>query len=285
MYKGHRELLVDSAAIRESFREGLELGDMELNANEYVTLVDEKSSTHRALAKFDSTTQRVIALPKFDDPVWGITPRNPEQLFALDLLMNDKIKMVTLVGKAGTGKTLLALAAGLCKTTEEQLYQRVLVSRPIFPLGRDIGFLPGTVEEKLGPWMKPIYDNVEFLMGLTRGGRRRGQGPETLVDMGVLEIEPLTYIRGRSIPRQFLIVDEAQNLTPHEAKTILTRAGEGTKVIFTGDPYQIDNPYVDSSDNGLVHLVHRFRNEPLAGTVTLMKGERSELAERAANIL
>ena len=199
--------------------------------------------------------------------------------------MNDKIKMVTLVGKAGTGKTLLALAAGLCKTTEEQLYQRVLVSRPIFPLGRDIGFLPGTVEEKLGPWMKPIYDNVEFLMGLTRGGRRRGQGPETLVDMGVLEIEPLTYIRGRSIPRQFLIVDEAQNLTPHEAKTILTRAGEGTKVIFTGDPYQIDNPYVDSSDNGLVHLVHRFRNEPLAGTVTLMKGERSELAERAANIL
>ncbi|MGC6417073.1 MAG: PhoH family protein [Bradymonadia bacterium] len=285
LYKGHRELLVDSAAIRESFREGLELGDMELNANEYVTLVDESSSTHRALAKFDSTTQRIIALPKFDDPIWGITPRNPEQLFALDLLMNDKIKMVTLVGKAGTGKTLLALAAGLCKTTEEQLYQRVLVSRPIFPLGRDIGFLPGTVEEKLGPWMKPIYDNVEFLMGLTRGGRRRGQGPETLVDMGVLEIEPLTYIRGRSIPRQFLIVDEAQNLTPHEAKTILTRAGEGTKVIFTGDPYQIDNPYVDSSDNGLVHLVHRFRDEPLAGTVTLMKGERSELAERAANIL
>jgi len=161
------------------------------------------------------------------------------------------------------------------------------VSRPVFPLGRDIGFLPGTVEEKLDPWMKPIYDNVEFLMGAhnANNGRRRSQGPETLVDMGVLEIEPLTYIRGRSIPRQFLIVDEAQNLTPHEAKTILTRAGEGTKVVFTGDPYQIDNPYVDSSDNGLVHLVHRFRNEPLAGTVTLLKGERSELAERAANLL
>ena len=199
--------------------------------------------------------------------------------------MDDRVKMVTLVGKAGTGKTLLALAAGLAKATDEQVYQRVLVSRPIFPLGRDLGFLPGTVEEKLDPWMKPIYDNVDFLMGLNGRGRRRSNGPETLVDMGVLEIEPLTYIRGRSIPRQFMIVDEAQNLTPHEAKTILTRAGEGTKVIFTGDPYQIDNPYVDASDNGLVHLVHRFRNEPLAGTVTLMKGERSLLAERAANLL
>ncbi len=285
LYKGHRELEVDGAAIRDAFRDGLDYAGDDLNANEYITLVDQASETHRALAKYDKAANRIIALPKYDEPIWGITPRNPEQLFALDLLLDDRVKMVTLVGKAGTGKTLLALAAGLSKTTEQQLYQRVLVSRPVFPLGRDIGFLPGTVEEKLGPWMKPIYDNVEFLMGLTRGGRRRGQGPETLVDMGVLEIEPLTYIRGRSIPSQFLIVDEAQNLTPHEAKTILTRAGEGTKVIFTGDPYQIDNPYVDSSDNGLVHLVHRFRDEALAGTVTLMKGERSELAERAANIL
>ena len=160
----------------------------------------------------------------------------------------------------------------------------MLVSRPIFPLGRDIGFLPGTVEEKLDPWMKPIFDNVEFLLGRRSDGRR-GRGPETLVEMGVLEIEPLTYIRGRSIPHQYMIVDEAQNLTPHEVKTILTRAGEGTKLVFTGDPYQIDNPYVDASDNGLVYLVNRLKDQPLAGSVTLMQGERSPLAEMAANLL
>ncbi len=285
LYKGHRKLKVDSESIRSAYRDGFAYSGEELNANEYVVLVDEASETHTANCRYDQESGLISALERRDDPVWGINPRNAEQAFALDLLLDDDVKMVTLVGKAGTGKTLLALAAGLAKATDEQIYQRVLVSRPIFPLGRDLGFLPGTVEEKLDPWMKPIYDNIDFLMGLNGRGRRRNQGPETLVDMGVLEIEPLTYIRGRSIPRQFMIVDEAQNLTPHEAKTILTRAGEGTKVIFTGDPYQIDNPYVDASDNGLVHLVHRFRNEPLAGTVTLMKGERSLLAERAANLL
>jgi PhoH-like ATPase len=217
--------------------------------------------------------------------VWGIRPRNLEQSFALDLLLNDDIKLVTLVGKAGTGKTLLAIAAGLHKTMEEGTFQKLLVSRPIFPLGRDIGYLPGDVEEKLNPWMQPIFDNVEFLMNLSRAEKKAGRSYTELMDLGILEIEPLTYIRGRSIPNQFIIVDEAQNLTPHEVKTIITRAGDNTKIVLTGDPYQIDNPYVDSTNNGLVHVVNRFRPERLAGHISMSKGERSELAERAANLL
>jgi PhoH-like ATPase len=200
-------------------------------------------------------------------------------------LMNDDVKLVTLVGKAGTGKTLLAIAAGLHKATEEAKYQRVLVSRPIFPLGRDIGYLPGSVEEKLSPWMQPIFDNVEFLMGLSNAEKKGGRSYRELIDLGILQIEPLTYIRGRSIPHQFMVVDEAQNLTPHEVKTIVSRAGDGTKIILTGDPYQIDNPYMDSTNNGLVHVVNRFKAERIAGHVTLVKGERSELAELAANLL
>jgi PhoH-like ATPase len=193
---------------------------------------------------------------------------------------------VTLIGKAGTGKTLLALAAGLHKTAEENVFQRLLVSRPIFPLGRDIGFLPGDVNEKLKPWMQPIFDNVELLMGGIEGrGKKMHRGYQELIDMGMLEIEPLTYIRGRSIPNQFLLVDEAQNLTPHEIKTIVSRAGEHTKLVLTGDPYQIDNPYVDSDSNGLTYLVEKFKGESIAGHVTLLKGERSKLAELAANLL
>ena len=284
LYQGHREVVVSSDQIREAFRDGLSLDVDDIAANEYVVLVDEESETHTALGRYRAKTGLITAVPRMDEGVWGIRPKNREQVCALDILLDDSVKVVTMVGKAGTGKTLLALAAGLKRTTDDQRYQRVLVSRPIFPLGRDIGFLPGTVEEKLDPWMKPIFDNVEFLLSRRSDGRR-GRGPETLVDMGVLEIEPLTYIRGRSIPHQYMIVDEAQNLTPHEVKTILTRAGEGTKLIFTGDPYQIDNPYVDASDNGLVYLVNRLRGQELAGSVTLMQGERSPLAEMAANLL
>ena len=218
-------------------------------------------------------------------PMWGIRPRNREQSFAAELLMNDDIKLVTLVGKAGTGKTLMAIAAGLHKVTEENRYQRLLVARPIFPLGRDIGYLPGDLEEKMNPWMQPIFDNVEFLMGLSKQERQKNRSYSELMDLGVLDIEPLTYIRGRSIPNQFMVVDEAQNLTPHEVKTIISRAGDSTKIVLTGDPYQIDNPYVDSTNNGLVHVVNRFREEKLAGHVTLSKGERSELAELATNLL
>jgi PhoH-like ATPase len=160
------------------------------------------------------------------------------------------------------------------------------VSRPIFPLGRDIGYLPGDIEEKLNPWMKPVYDNVEFILDSRTAGRAtKSRGYQDLVDQGLLEIEPLTYIRGRSIPHQYLIVDEAQNLTPHEIKTIVTRAGEGTKIVLTGDPYQIDNPYVDSTSNGLVYVVHKFRNQAISGHISLTKGERSQLAELAAELL
>ena len=219
------------------------------------------------------------------DGVWGIRPRNMEQSYTFDLLLNDEIKLVTIVGKAGTGKTLLAIAAGLHKTTEESAYQKLLVSRPIFPLGRDIGYLPGDVEQKLNPWMQPIFDNVEFLMNLSRADKKAGRGYHELLDLGILEIEALTYIRGRSIPNQFIIVDEAQNLTPHEVKTIITRVGDGTKIILTGDPFQIDNPYVDATSNGLVHVVNRFQKERIAGHITMTKGERSALAELAANLL
>ena len=192
----------------------------------------------------------------------------------MDALLNDSIGLVTLVGKAGTGKTLLAVAASLFKTVDENRYTRVLVSRPTLPMGKDIGFLPGTVEEKLTPWMYPIADNVELIMRKESRTGRHIRGFRELVDMGILVIEPLTYIRGRSIHNQYLIVDEAQNLTPHEIKTIITRVGEGTKIIVTGDPYQIDNPYIDSSSNGLSYLVERFKEQTISAHVTFSKGER-----------
>ena len=257
--------------------------------NEYLLLKDRSNPKNSVLARFSGPDCRALGLITGIDHVWGIRPRNKEQHFALDLLLNDHTKLVTLVGKAGTGKTLLAIAAGLQKVAEEKAYQKLLVSRPIFPLGRDIGYLPGDVEEKLNPWMQPIYDNVELLLGSGRSGgnnKKKGQeGYESLMDLGYLQIEPLTYIRGRSIPNQFMIVDEAQNLTPHEVKTIITRVGYDTKIVLTGDPYQIDNPYVDSSNNGLIHVVERFKGQPTAGHVTLSKGERSSLAELAANLL
>ena len=201
--------------------------------------------------------------------------------------MDDSIQLVTLDGMAGTGKTLLAIAAGLKKVTDDRVYRKMLVSRPVFPLGRDVGFLPGDLEEKLNPWMKPIFDNLELLLNPDEDRPRNDRTPayQALMDQRIIEVEPLTYIRGRSIPRQFLIVDEAQNLTPHEVKTVVTRAGEGTKVVLTGDPLQIDNPYVDATSNGLTYVVERFKNSPLAGHVTLRKGERSELAEAAAELM
>jgi PhoH-like ATPase len=256
-----------------------------LSPNEYVLLRDSKTSGHSALGRYDAALERVVSIRKLREGVWGIKPRNKEQHYALDLLLNDDIRLVTLVGKAGTGKTLLALAAGLQRTTEERAFHKLLVSRPILPLGRDIGFLPGDIEQKLNPWMQPIYDNLELLLGLNPTDKKSGRSYTELMDMGYIEIEPLTYIRGRSLPNVFMIVDEAQNLTPHEVKTIITRAGEGTKIILTGDPYQIDNPYVDSSNNGLTIVAERFKSEAIAGHVTLTRGERSELAELATQVL
>ncbi|MBM4370217.1 MAG: PhoH family protein, partial [Deltaproteobacteria bacterium] len=253
--------------------------------NLYLTLRDAANPSQSALARVTGAGDRLVRLQKLQKPVWGILPRNREQTFAMDLLLDDSVKLVTLAGKAGTGKTLLAIAAGLSKVTDEKTHSKLLVSRPIFPLGRDIGFLPGTVDEKLNPWMQPIHDSVDFLMASTRKERGSGKGFAELKDMGFLEIEPLTYIRGRSIPNQYLVVDEAQNLTHHEVKTILTRAGEGTKVVLTGDPYQIDQPYLDAMNNGLTYTVERMKGVSLAGSVTLTRGERSELAELAADRL
>jgi PhoH-like ATPase len=286
LYRGFQEIAVDTAEIDAFYQAGeLRLNEVPLVCpNEYVLLRDRGNEGHTALAKF-APDHRIVKIPRFKEGVWGIRPRNKEQTFALDLLLTDTVKLVTLVGKAGTGKTLLAIAAGLQKAAEEGVYHKLLVSRPIFPLGRDIGYLPGDIEEKLNPWMQPVYDNVEFLMGLTKADRKDGRGYHELVDMGLIEIEPLTYIRGRSIPNQYIIVDEAQNLTPHEVKTILTRAGEQTKIVLTGDPYQIDNPYVDASSNGLTYVVNRFKEQTIAGHITLVKGERSDLAELAANLL
>jgi PhoH-like ATPase len=224
-------------------------------------------------------------IPDFQSGVWDVKPRNPQQTLALEILLDPDVSIVTLMGKAGTGKTLLALAAGLQTMMDENTYTKLLVSRPIFPMGKDIGYLPGTAQEKLEPWMQPIFDNLEFLIDSPVSKHSRIKGYEALIEQGLINIEPLTYIRGRSIPHQFMIVDEAQNLTPHEIKTIITRVGVGTKIVLTGDPYQIDNPYVDSLSNGLSHVVERFKHLALSGHVTLLRGERSALAEMAANIL
>lgn len=213
---------------------------------------------------------------------FGIRPRNKEQRLALELLLNDDIKVVTLIGRAGTGKTLLALAVGLEKVVEQKSYTRLLVTRPIVPMGNDLGYLPGTKEEKIRPWMQPIHDNLEYLFG---NHNRQYKIIDHLIDTGALEMEALTYIRGRSIPRQFIICDEAQNLSPQMIKTLITRVGEGTKIVFTGDPEQIDHPYLDASSNGLTYLVEQLKDEEITGHVTLLKGERSEVAEMGARLL
>ena len=246
-------------------------------------LRDRTNPSHTALGRYDGTRQQMVALRTPREGVMGVRPRNKEQAFALDLLLDENIRLVTLVGKAGTGKTLLALAAGLRMTVEEGVYTRMLVSRPIMPLGRDLGFLPGDVDEKLNPWMQPIFDNLEFLF--SSGAKKGVRAYAELLESGQIQVEPLTYIRGRSLPQQFIIVDEAQNLTPHEIKTIITRSGDGTKIVLTGDPGQIDNPYVDNASNGLSIAAERFHGEKLAAHITLAKGERSELAELAANLL
>jgi PhoH-like ATPase len=299
LYRGWNETLVDDSVVDKLYADGpmsveevlpRTPGAPPIHEGHYVLLRGRERSSKAILCRCDLAADQLIPLPRMKDGVWGIRARNKEQHFALDALLRDEVRLVTLVGKAGTGKTLLAIAAGLSRTTDAEAYSRLLVSRPIFPMGRDIGYLPGSVEEKLNPWMQPIYDNLELLLNLGRtGGAQPGGQPnrnyQQLMDQGVIQVEPLTYIRGRSIPSQFLIVDEAQNLTPHEVKTIITRAGEGTKVVLTGDPYQIDHPYLDSVNNGLTYVVNRFKEQAIACHVTLDKGERSELAELAANLL
>ena len=285
LYTGMIEMAVSSQQLA-AFRTR---GELELEAgkkyfpNEYCTLTDETNPKRTALTKVDPTGRKLVPIVDCREGVWGIKPRNREQHFAFDALLDDRVKLVTLMGKAGTGKTLLAMAAGLKRVVLDREFRRLVVARPTISMGKELGFLPGSLDEKLAPWMQPIHDALEMLSDLNMGHEHRRSGD--LMRSGSIVVEALSYIRGRSIANQFMIIDEAQNLTPLEAKTIITRVGSGTKIIFTGDPYQIDNPYVDSSSNGFNYVVSRFRAEAVAAHIELQKGERSELAELAANIL
>ena len=303
LYPGSRDIKVSANVIDEFHRNGhLSVKELpeeavsSLQPNEGVTLTNRDRAKHSLLARQHGDSGVIEPLGWLKRARLGrLHPRNREQMFALDLLLDPSVELVTLVGKAGTGKTLLAIAAGLHQVADENRYARLLVTRPPISLGKEIGFLPGSLDEKLAPWMQPIVDNLDFLTGdalsaETRDDRRRhGGGPKSswadLREMGLLEVEAINYIRGRSIPHQFMVVDEAQNLTPHEVKTIVTRVGEGTKIVFTGDPYQIDNPYVDAESNGLTWLAERMKGQSLVGHMTLIQGERSALAELAANML
>lgn len=292
-YAGWATITVKDSEVDDFYKTGKlslknYMDQQKLYDNEFLLLKSDIHEGKTALGTYKDSLKEAVALWFKDPEAWGIKALNREQHFALNLLLNDRIPMVTLVGSAGTGKTLLALAAGLLKTLDEKKYRRVLVSRPIVPLGKDIGYLPGTKDEKLMNWMQPIFDNLEFILDkghLQSETEDVDDKVQYLLDAHKLEMEALTYIRGRSIPKQFMIVDEAQNLTPHEVKTIVSRAGVGTKIVLTGDPYQIDNPYLDASSNGIVYLAERFKGNELFGHITLSKSERSPLAALAAKVL
>ncbi len=286
LYSGQIELSVSPQQILQFHQaEQLPLPEgVQVFPNQYVLLRAEGGNPASALGRVDPGAKQIIPICESREGLSGVKPRNKEQYFAFDALLDDQIQLVTLMGKAGTGKTLLAIAAGMYQTLRRKHYRHLLVCRPIFPVGRDLGFLPGDVEQKLDPWMKPVVDAIEFL--LDAGGLIKGHADcQGLLHSGMIEIQPLTYIRGRSISKRFVVIDEAQNLTPLEVKTVITRIGMGAKVVLTGDPYQIDNPYVDADSNGFTYLVNRFKSQSVAAHIELRKGERSELAELAANLL
>ena len=286
-YTGHHAVPVSEDELDEFKRIGsltVDNPNIKLRPNEFVTLKDSNNKTC-GLARVAAHAPNILVPLEFsNDEVVGLRPLNTEQTFVVEALLNDNIKLVTLHGNAGTGKTLLAVAAGLKKVLRDFTYNKVLVARPTIPMGRDIGFLPGDIDEKMKPWMQPIYDSIEFIRTLDRRSRKPTL-PANLMEIEELSVEPLTFIRGRSIPHQFLIIDEAQNLTPLEAKTIITRVGTNSKIIMTGDPMQIDSPYMDAYSNGLSYVVGKFRDSKLAAHIKLKKGERSELAEEAVQVL
>ena len=283
MYQGWREVVVSKDTF-EKFRTERHLDWRDsLKSNEFVVMkTAEDSETLLGRCSAQSSDLRLIPNRRYS--VSGIKPLNPEQKMAFELLLDDSVPLITLLGQAGTGKTLLALAAGMVKVIDEVKYNRLLVSRPVIPMGKDIGYLPGDKDEKLSHWMQPIFDNLEYILGINKK-KDEEKGVDWFIKNNLIEIEALTYIRGRSLPDQFLIVDEAQNLSPHEIKTIVSRAGRNTKVVLTGDPYQIDSPYLDTNSNGLSFLVEAFKGQPLYGHVTLSHTERSDLAELAAQLL
>ncbi len=287
-----RQLLVTRfEAFEGTTPDGLHRLKVEPTANQFLLLIDELDESHTGLGRMLADTGHVIPVTGPRKPIYGIMARNVQQTMAMELLLDDEVKIVTLTGPAGTGKTLIALASGLHKTLREERFDKMLTARPIMPLGRDIGYLPGDKDEKLSMWMQPIFDNISYLLS-TRGAhvsevesRTTEQRLDQLMASGKIILEPLTYIRGRSIPHQFMIVDEAQNLSPHEVKTIVSRVGEGTKIVLCGDVCQIDNPYLDGLSNGLSHCIERMKGQRVAGHVSLSKTERSNLASLAAEVL
>ncbi|MBT6143648.1 PhoH family protein, partial [bacterium] len=281
IFTGYTTLLVDDQDIDRFYeKQSVYIENKNLHTNQYLMLVSNANEKKSALARYISPTMPLRQLSRAQK-IWGIKPRNKEQQFLMDALMDPTIEIVTAIGKAGSGKTICAIAAGLEQTIDEtkSQYSRIIVSRPVQPLGKDIGFLPGTMEEKMSPWLMPIQDNLQFLMGNDKITL------DIYMQKGTIEIEALTYIRGRSISNAFIIIDEAQNLTTHELKTIITRVGEGTKIVLTGDVEQIDNVYIDATSNGLTHAVEKFKRFELASHITLSKGERSKVATFAAENL
>lgn len=283
LYAGFREMTIPGDLIDRFYKERrLDLTELDVLAypHEFFILKDQEGNNKSAIGR-SRDTKSIEPFVFLEDQVWGIHPRNVQQKMALELLLDDTVSLVTVSGRAGTGKTLLALASALSKVLDEKRYVKLLVARPVIPMGRDIGFLPGEKDEKLRPWMQPIYDNLEYLFSTDE------KTPLDSIMAGTksIEIEALTYIRGRSLPKQFIIIDEAQNLTRHEVKTIISRVGEQSKIVLVGDPEQIDHPYIDSVSNGLSYTVERFKDQRIAGHVNLIKGERSELAELAATLL
>lgn len=305
LYTGVK-VVVTSKDVVDDFYAGIEfeshdVTDDKLFPNQIVVLksIDADGNTIKSALSRVGANDRLKHLKKCEE-VFGLRPRNKEQTFSFELLMDPTIKLLTLTGRAGCGKTLLALAAGLEQLEgvgSKKTYQKLIVSRPVQPVGKDIGFLPGTLQEKMEPWISPIRDNLEFLLGASKKTSRRRRTDEStgagfkdpyldlMQQRGLIEIEAITFIRGRSIPNAFIIIDEAQNLSMHELKTIITRVGEGTKIILTGDIEQIDNVHVDAFTNGLTYAVERFKEYDISGHVTLLKGERSALASLASQIL
>ncbi|MFC7392415.1 PhoH family protein [Scopulibacillus cellulosilyticus] len=284
IYEGFQELYVSEESINQFYLDKtLQLKELTKGVffpNQFVVL---KSVTNQssAISIVDKKGKQLEPCLFGQDTVWGIKARNVQQIMSLELLLREDIELVTLVGKAGTGKTLLALAAGLLQTEDLKIYKKLMIARPILPVGKDIGYLPGEKEEKLRPWLQPIYDNLEFLFNT----KISGEIDKILAGISSIQVEAITYIRGRSIPEQFMIIDEAQNLTKHEVKTILTRVGEGTKIVLMGDPQQVDHPYLDEYNNGLTYVVEKMKDQTFSGHVKLSKGERSRLAQIAADIL
>ena len=285
VYSGYKEIFVSIDNLNKFYEKSYldleELSEDQYYPNQFLLMKDTLGSSASAIGIINENCKTVKKLMYEGEHIWGIKPRNVQQTMALDLLLRSDVQLVTLIGKAGTGKTLLALATGLLQTEDLAHYKKLLVARPIVPVGKDIGYLPGEKEEKLKPWMQPIFDNLQYLFNT----KKPGELDAILAGMSSIEVEALTYIRGRSRPDQFIIIDEAQNLTKHEVKTILTRVGERSKIVLMGDPEQIDHPYLDEYNNGLTYVVEKFKTERIAGHVKLIKGERSTLAQLAATLL